>query len=136
MGFRDFLAEKYPEIAVLVEKEEAVSCPQIGDFLEYIDNTNVPDISGVDFPEDQEVLVEKKHFASFTAENANYNGGVVFRLVSVVGDISFGGSCVGKKFELEGINCKDLMYPENLESSKVKLTDIASWGEISLPKLS
>jgi hypothetical protein len=134
MSFRDFLAEKYHKIRELVEKDENVSCPKIEDFLEYIENTNVPDISGIDFPADQEIVVENKFFALFTAENANYEGGIIFRSVVVTGEISFRGSWVQKKFELNKVKSDGLAYPENLEEAEVTLYDITSTGEISLPE--
>ncbi len=133
MSFRDFLLEKYPE-KITAESDEPISCPNIQDFLDYIKDTNIPDISGIDFPEDQEIVVESRVFALFTAENVNYNGGITLRFVTVMGDISFGGSWVEKTFCLQNIKCTNLVLPENVENSTTTLSGISATGTVTIPE--
>ncbi len=131
MSFRDFLNKKYPELTNI---EELIPCPNIQDFLDYVKNTNTPDISGIDFPEDQEIVLEGRALVSFIAENAICDGGVTLRSVTVVGDISFSGSWVKKHFKFQKIKCAGLIFPENTEECSISLSDITATEEITLPE--
>lgn len=133
MSFRDFLAEKYPE-KIVAESDEPISCPNIQNFLDYYQNTNIPDISGVDFSEDQEIIIENRSFVSFTADNANYNGGITLKSVTVAGDISFRGNWVEKTFCLQDIRCTNLVLPENVENSTTTLSGISATGTVTIPE--
>lgn len=134
MKFRDFLAEKYPEVTGKIENGESISCPRLEDFLAYIADTNIVDISAVDFSKDQPIVVENRCFGSFTAENADYEGGITLKSIHVTGDISFHGSYVEKVFHLQKIKATNLILPENITESEVFLSDITATGEINLPE--
>lgn len=134
MSFREFLAKRYPQITGKIENGEVISCPSLEDFLAYIANTKVIDISAVDFSENQPIVIENRAFVSFTAENADYEGGITLKSVTVVGDISFHGSYVEKIFCLQKIKTTNLFFPENITGSEVALSNITATGEIDLPE--
>lgn len=119
MSFRDFLAEKYPEVTGKIKNGENISCPNIEDFLAYIADTNIVDISGVDFSKDQPIVVENRGLVCLVAENADYEGGVTLKSVIVAGNISFYGSKVEKVLSLLDVKCAKLIFPENVENISV-----------------
>lgn len=133
MSFRDFLADKYPEVTGKIANGEVISCPNLEDFLAYIANTNIIDISAVDFSKDQPITIEGRVLVSLIAENADYEGGVTLKSVTVTGDISFHGSEVRKVFCLRKIKCSALIFPEKIEKkSEISLFDISVSKDVTL----
>jgi len=121
MSFRDFLAEKYPEVTGKIKNGENISCPKLEDFLTYIVNTNIIDISGVDFSKNQPIIIENRGLVCLVAENADYEGGITLKSVIVAGNISFRGSEIKKVLSLSNIKCAKIIFPEKTE--KISVTE-------------